>query len=71
MLKGMLPLLMNIDYSHSHNSRYTELLHAHFDHSVLDSLPERQRGKNDADNDGSSMGTSIFNLILLAQWKLT
>ncbi|OCF32764.1 hypothetical protein I317_02129 [Kwoniella heveanensis CBS 569] len=39
----------------SHAQRYTELLHTHFQHSVLDSLPEWLRGMDDTYGDGLSM----------------
>lgn len=35
---------------------YTELLHTHFQHSVLDSLPEWLRKMDDSYGDGLSMG---------------
>ncbi|WVR09486.1 hypothetical protein IAU60_006554 [Kwoniella sp. DSM 27419] len=39
----------------SHAQRYTELIHTHFQHSVLDSLPEWLRKMNDSYGDGLSM----------------
>ncbi|WWC63423.1 uncharacterized protein I303_106025 [Kwoniella dejecticola CBS 10117] len=39
----------------SHARRYTELLHTHFQHSVLDSLPEWLRKMDDTYGDGLSM----------------
>ncbi|WVO14397.1 hypothetical protein L204_102030 [Cryptococcus depauperatus] len=39
----------------SHAQRYTELLHTHFQHSVLDSLPETFRRLDEAYGDGLSM----------------
>ncbi|ORY35645.1 hypothetical protein BCR39DRAFT_511283 [Naematelia encephala] len=41
-----------------HAKRYTELLHTHFQHSVLDSLPEWLRKMDDTYGDGLSMVTS-------------
>ncbi|WRT68534.1 uncharacterized protein IL334_005511 [Kwoniella shivajii] len=41
----------------SHAKRYTELLHTHFQHSVLDSLPVWLRKMDDAYGDGLSMVT--------------
>lgn len=38
--------------------RYTELVHTHFQHSVLDSLPEWLRKMDDTYGDGLSMGQS-------------
>ena len=37
-------------------SRYTELIHNHFQHSVLESLPEWLRKMDDTYGDGLSMG---------------
>ena len=42
----------------SHAKRYAELLHTHYQHSALDSLPEWLRGLDDAYGDGLSMGMS-------------
>jgi hypothetical protein len=39
--------------------RYTELIHNHFQHSVLDSLPEWLRKMDDTYGDGLSMGMSF------------
>ncbi|WWC71449.1 uncharacterized protein I206_105405 [Kwoniella pini CBS 10737] len=39
----------------SHAKRYTDLLHTHFEHSVLDSLPEWLRKMDDTYGDGLSM----------------
>ncbi|KAI9637570.1 uncharacterized protein MKK02DRAFT_23629 [Dioszegia hungarica] len=39
----------------SHARRYTELLHTHFQHSVLDSLPEWLRKMDETSSDGLSM----------------
>ncbi|WWD19190.1 hypothetical protein CI109_103648 [Kwoniella shandongensis] len=41
----------------SHARRYTDLLHTHFQHSVLDSLPEWLRKMDDSYGDGLSMVT--------------
>ncbi|OXG78873.1 hypothetical protein C349_04630 [Cryptococcus neoformans var. grubii Br795] len=41
----------------SHAQRYTELLHTHFQHSVLDSLPESFRRLDETYGDGTSMVT--------------
>lgn len=41
----------------SHAERYTELLHTHFQHSVLDSLPDWLRKMDDSYGDGLSMVT--------------
>lgn len=41
--------------------RYTELLHTHFQHSVLDSLPEWLSKMDDTYGDGLSMGTSSLH----------
>ncbi|KAK8854666.1 hypothetical protein IAR55_003405 [Kwoniella newhampshirensis] len=41
----------------SHARRYTELLHTHYQHSVLDSLPEWLRKMDDTYGDGLSMVT--------------
>ncbi|EIW68284.1 hypothetical protein TREMEDRAFT_16645, partial [Tremella mesenterica DSM 1558] len=41
----------------SHAQRYTELLHTHYSHSVLDSLPEWLRKMDDTYGDGLSMVT--------------
>lgn len=50
--------------------RYTELIHNHFQHSVLDSLPEWLRKMDDTYGDGLSMGSLHFSLRLLS-WGLT
>ncbi|GFZ50848.1 hypothetical protein JCM24511_08606 [Saitozyma sp. JCM 24511] len=47
------PLLSGAELSHA--KRYTELLHTHFQHSVLDSLPEWLRKMDDSYGDGLSM----------------
>jgi hypothetical protein len=39
------------------SNRYTELLHTHFKHSVLDSLPDWLQNMDDSYGDGLSMGT--------------
>lgn len=39
-----------------HAQRYTELLHAHYQHSVLDSLPEGLRSMTEPSNDQMSIG---------------
>jgi len=39
--------------------RYTELIHNHYQHSVLDSLPEWLRKMDDTYGDGLSMGMSF------------
>ncbi|WVQ81818.1 hypothetical protein IAT38_003945 [Cryptococcus sp. DSM 104549] len=39
----------------THARRYTELLHTHFQHSVLESLPEKMRRMDESFNDGVSM----------------
>ncbi|TYJ58032.1 hypothetical protein B9479_001125 [Cryptococcus floricola] len=48
-------LLSPIELSHA--ERYTELLHTHFQHSVLDSLPESFRRLDENFPDGTSMIT--------------
>ncbi|WVQ71977.1 hypothetical protein IAR50_001520 [Cryptococcus sp. DSM 104548] len=48
-------LLSPIELSHA--ERYTELLHTHFQHSVLDSLPESFRRLDESFPDGTSMIT--------------
>lgn len=47
------PLLSGAELAHA--QRYTDLLHAHFQHSVLDSLPEWLRKMDDTYGDGLSM----------------
>jgi hypothetical protein len=49
-------LLMTPADSGSPSLSYTELLHTHFQHSVLDSLPEWLRKMDDSYGDGLSMG---------------
>jgi len=45
--------------------RYTELIHNHFQHSVLDSLPEWLRKMDDTYGDGLSMGMSLPPSVIL------
>jgi GINS complex subunit 4 len=45
--------------------RYTELIHNHFQHSVLDSLPEWLRKMDDTYGDGLSMGTLYPPLLII------
>jgi len=48
------PLLSAAELSHA--ERYAKLIATHFQHSVLDSLPEWLRRMDDTNNDGVSMG---------------
>lgn len=52
--EGMHHLLSGAELQHAR--RYTELLHTHFSHSVLDSLPDWLQRMDDKGNDGVSMG---------------
>ena len=49
------PLQLKVAIGNELISRYTELLHTHFGHSVLDSLPEWLQNMDDSYGDGLSM----------------
>jgi hypothetical protein len=41
--------------------RYHQIVASHYQHSVLDSLPDKMGGLDVRENDGTSMGQSFFS----------